>query len=377
MAAMPHLDAVVSLSRFVIAWISGLLNRIVKGLLRPASTSILIGSVVDLSRSKTDLIAENALLRHQLALLKRQSKRPRLKPADRLSLLVLAKVTRTWRQALLIVQPATLLRWHREGYRLFWKWKSRKRRSQPRLAEETIALIRRMWAENPLWGAERIRGELLKLGIEVAKRTIQRYGPKKRAPRGPSQTWSTFLKTHAKDVWACDFVPAIDLSFRQLFVFFIVELESRRVVHFSVTRHPSQFWVAQQLREATSEGQSPRYVLRDNDSKYGSAFDVVAKATGIEVLRTPIKAPRANAIVERYIGSVRRECLDHVLIFSECQLYRVIQAYVEYFNRSRPHQRIAQNVPCGPPIGPTEPAAGNIISLPVLSGLHHEYRRAA
>jgi transposase InsO family protein len=169
----------------------------------------------------------------------------------------------------------------------------------------------------------------------------------------------------------------IDLLFRHLFVFFIVELESRRVVHFGVTRHPSQFWVAQQLREATADGKGPRFILRDNDSKYGSAFDVVAKATGIEVLRTPNKAPRANAIVERYIGSVRRECLDHVLIFGERQLYQVIKAYVEYFNRSRPHQGIEQNVPCGPPLGSTEPAEGKIISRPVLNGLHHEYRRAA
>jgi transposase InsO family protein len=377
MAVMPNENVADSLAHFVIAWISGLLNVIVKGLLRPASTSVLIGSVADLSRSKADLIAENALLRHQLALLKRQSKQPRLKPADRLSLLLLARVTRTWRQALLIVQPATLLRWHREGYRLFWKWKSRKRNSQPRISEETIALIRRMAEENPLWGAERIRGELLKLGISVAKRTIQRYIGHKPVPRVPSQTWSTFLKMHARDVWACDFVPVIDLLFRQLFVFFIVELESRRVVHFGVTRHPNQFWVAQQLREATADGQRPRFILRDNDSKYGSTFDVVARATGSEILRTPIKVPRANAIVERYIGSVRRECLDHLLIFGERQLYRVIKAYVEYFNRSRPHQGIGQNVPCGPPAASTEAAVGKIISLPVLNGLHHQYRRAA
>jgi len=374
---MPNLDAVVSLTRIVIAWMSELLNRVVKGLLRPSPTSTLIGSVVDLSRSKADLIAENALLRHQLALLKRQTKRPKLKSADRLSLLVLARVARTWRQALLIVQPATLLRWHREGYRLFWKWKSRRRCSQPRISEETIALIRRMAEENQLWGAERIHGELLKLGIEVAKRTIQRYIGHKPVPRLPSQTWSTFLKTHAKDVWAVDFVPVIDLLFRQIFVFFIVELESRRVVHFGVTRHPSQFWAAQQLREATSDGQAPRFLLRDNDNKYGSAFDAVARVTGIDVLRTPIKAPRANAIVERYVGSVRRECLDHLLIFSERQLYRVIRAYVDYFNRSRPHQGIGQNVPCGPPRRSAELMTGKIINLQVLNGLHHEYRRAA
>jgi transposase InsO family protein len=185
------------------------------------------------------------------------------------------------------------------------------------------------------------------------------------------------MPTHAKDIWACDFVPVIDLLFRQLFVFFIVELKSRRVVHFGVTRHPCQFWVAQQLREATSDHQASRFVLRDNDNKYGSAFDAVARATGIEVVRTPIKAPRANAIVERYIGSVRRECLDHILIFGERHLYRVIQAYIEYFNRSRPHQGIGQNVPYGPLLQLVKSVRGKIISVPVLKGLHHDYRRAA
>jgi transposase InsO family protein len=377
MAAMPNAHAAVILMRLVLAWANPLLNRILRQLLRPAAPTALFGAVTDLTRCKADLIAENALLRYQLTLLKRQSKRPKLKPADRLSLLLLARVTRTWRQALLIVQPATLLRWHRQGYRLFWKWKSRKQNRQPRISADTIALIRRMWVENPLWGAERVRGELLKLGIEVAKRTIHRYAARKPWPREPGQSWSTFLKTHAKDVWACDFVPVIDLLFRQLFVFFIVELESRRVVHFGVTRHPNQFWVARQLREATSDRQGPRFILRDNDSKYGSAFDVVARVRGIDVLRTPIKAPRANAIVERYIGSVRRECLDHLLIYSERQLYRVIQAYVDYFNRSRPHQGIGQTVPCGPPTDHIGPGMGKIISFPVLNGLHHEYRRAA
>jgi hypothetical protein len=149
------------------------------------------------------------------------------------------------------------------------------------------------------------------------------------------------------------------------------------VVHFGVTRHPSQFWVAQQLKEATSDGQRPRFIVPDNDNKYGSAFDIVAQTTGIEVMRTPIKAPRANAICERYIGSVRRECLDHVLIFSERQLCRVIKPYVDYFNRSRPHQGIGQNVPCGPPSATVKPATGKIISFPVLNGLHHVYHRAA
>jgi transposase InsO family protein len=219
---------------------------------------------------------------------------------------------------------------------------------------------------------------LLKLGIHVAKRTIQRYMREERPEHPAGQNWATFLKTYARDIWACDFVPVIDLLFRQIYVFFIVELETRRVVHFGVTRHPSQFWVAQQLREATPNGEQPRFVLRDNDSKYGSAFDAVARATGIEVLRIPYRAPRANAVAERFVGSLRCECLDHLLIFSERQLYRVIGAYVAYFNQSRPHQGIEQHVPCGPP-KPVESTACKIIAFPVLNGLHHAYayQRAA
>jgi transposase InsO family protein len=283
---------------------------------------------------------------------------------------------KTWQQVLWIVQPATLLRWHRQGFQLFWKLKSQARRGRQQISEDTIEWIRRMARENALWGAERIRGELLKLGIRVAKRTIQHYMWRERSGRPASPSWATFLKTHAHDMWACDFIPVIDLLFQQLDVFFIVELATRRVVHVGVTRHPSQFWVAQQLREATPNREKPQFILRDNDSRYGSAFDALAKTTGIEVLRTPFRSPRANAIAEPFVGSLRRECLDHLLIFSERQLYRVIAAYVTYFNESRPHQGIDQRVPCGPPT-PVEPTSGKIIALPVLNGLHNEYRRAA
>jgi hypothetical protein len=360
----------------LLGWVSALLNGLVRCLLQPARPSIVFAAVLDLSRSKADLVAENALLRQQLAILQRQVKRPRLSPAERFRLLVLAKWARTWRQVLWIVQPATLLRWHRAAFRLFWRHKSQAPRRPERIAPETIVLIRQMARENRLWGAERIRGELLKLGMQVAKRTIQRYMRVERSGRPAGQMWSTFLRTHAQAIWACDFVPVIDLLFRHIYIYFIVELASRRVVHFGVTRHPSQFWVAQQLREATPNGANPKFLVRDNDSVYGSAFDHVAEATGIEVVRTPYHAPRANAVFERFIGSVRRECLDHLLICEERQLHRVVADYVAYFNGVRPHQGIEQRVPCGPPT-PVGPTAGKIIAFPVLNGLHHEYRRAA
>jgi transposase InsO family protein len=234
-----------------------------------------------------------------------------------------------------------------------------------------------MAAENPLWGAERIRGELFKLGLHVAKDTIQTYMHRERPSRAPSQDWNTFLKNHAHDVWACDFLPVIDLFFRTIFVFFIIELGSRRVVHFGVTRHPTDAWVAQQLREATPYDEGPRFLVRDNDRKYGSMVTHVARSTRIQVLRTPYRAPRANAVCERFLGSIRRECLDHLLILSDGQLYRVIKEYVAFFNGARPHQGIRQMIPEKRAISSGEKRGGRVIAFPVLNGLHHDYRRAA
>lgn len=342
---------------------------------------------MDLCRSKRDLVIENALLRQQLIVLRRQVTRPQLTNTDRTLLVLLAGRLRTWKSALFIVQPDTLLRWHREGFRLFWKRKSKALSREPRLPAETIGLIQRMAAENRLWGAERIRGELLKLDIRVCKRTIQKYMSQAHKPdpteRKSNQNWCTFLRNHAPQVWACDFLPVYDLFFRPLFIFFIIELGSRRVVHFGVTRSPTDKWTAQQLREATPFGQAPKFLIRDNDSKYAEKFARVAAASGIEVLRTPYKAPRANAYCERYLGSVRRECLDHVLVFGERHLHRVIKEYVAYYNSARPHQGIGQSTPAAvrSPVEEdslgADGVSGKIISVPVLGGLHHEYQRAA
>jgi len=228
----------------------------------PVASPLVGGTLADLVRSKPALIAENALLRQQIIILRQSVKRPRCTPADRALLVLLASRVQLWRHALLIVQPETLLRWHRQGFRLFWRRKSQAAAS-PRTAKvsaETITLIREMAAANRLWGAERIRGELLKLHIRVAKWTIQKYMRAARPPRRSSQTWATFLHNHAKDVWACDFLPVTDLLFRQIDAFVIVELATRRVVHVAVTRHPTNAWVAHQLREATPERTAPTYL---------------------------------------------------------------------------------------------------------------------
>ncbi len=341
---------------------------------------LVVGTLTDLVRSKPALVVENALLRQQLIILRRSVKRPRCTSTDRALLVLLAGRLPAWRQALLIIQPDTLLRWHRQLFSAFWRRKSRATppAHRPPLAPETIALIRELAAANRTWGAERIRGELLKLNLPVAKSTIQRYVRDARPPRRAGQTWATFLRNHAGDIWACDFLPVTDLLFRQVYAFFVVELASRRVVHLGVTRHPTDAWVAQQLREATPFDQRPRYLLRDNDDKYGAQFARVVATTGIKELRTAYRAPRENATCERFLGSVRRECLDHLLVRSETHLRRILREYVAYYNHARPHQGLAQRVPDTLEAGTSRVGrGGSVRAVPVLGGLHHAYQWAA
>ena len=365
------------IKQLVGAYVNVLCTRVVHWS-KPLTSSLPLGTLADLTRSKPELIVENALLRQQLIILKRQVKRPTFTKTDRILLVLLAKAVRTWKQVLFIVQPETLLRWHREACRRFWRRRSKVRATDPRISLETIALIKEMAAHNRLWGAERIRGELLKLGMHVCKRTIQKYMRSVRVLQPGGQKWSTFLHNHAKDVWACDFLQVSDLFFRSLFAFFIIELKSRRVIHVGVTGSPTDAWVAQQLREATPYGQAPKYLLCDNDSKFGSCFVRVATTSGIEILKTLYHAPRANAICERFMRSVRQECLDHLLIFREKQLQRVLNAYIAYFNQARPHQGIQQQIPAPSGSSRSTPHEGSrVVAVPILAGLHHDYRMVA
>jgi len=345
---------------------------------KPLTSSLPLGTLADLARSKAELIAENALLRQQLIILKRQVKRPACTKVDRILLVLLARAVRAWKQALFLVQPDTLLCWHRELFRLYWKRRSKASSHKPKVSAETIALIREMTSKNRLWGAERIRGELLKLGMHVCKRTIQKYMRNVRTPQPRGQRWATFVHNHAADIWACDFLQVTDLFFRPLFAFFMIELKTRRVIHVGVTRSPTDPCIAQQLREATPYGQAPKYLICDNDRKFGSSFARVASTSAIEILKTPYHAPRANAICERFLRSVRQECLDHMLIFHEKQLRRVLNGYVAYFNEARPHQGIQQQVPePRDSSGSSHYAGEKVMAVPILAGLHHDYQRVA
>ncbi len=313
------------------------LQKRIKHWIKPAHPGLISGLLSDLTRNRADLVVENALLRQQLIVLKR----PQLTDSDRFRLVLLSHFPRFRKQSLHIAQPESLRRWHRELFRKYWRQKSQ---GKPKISPETVALIEKMASENQLWGAKRIRGELLKLGIEVSKRTIQKYMPKERGSRLSSQTWATFLKNQAGDIWACDFTVVYDWLFRQWYIFVVMELKRRRIVHASVTQYPTDEWTAQQLREATPWGRGPKYLIRDRDSKYAAHFSAVAISSGIQERKTPYRTPRANGICERFMGSLRRECLDHVLFHDGRHIQRVVREYIAYFNQERSHQGLGQRI---------------------------------
>jgi transposase InsO family protein len=340
--------------------------------------SLLVCIVLASLKGRRALVVENLLLRQQLSVAIRARPHPRIRRRDRVFWVVARRLCADWRRHLVLVRPETVLRWHRRGWRLFWWWRSGRPTGRPRVPHEVRALIRRLSEENRLWGTERIRGELLKLGITVANGSIRRYRWR-RPPRPPSQTWRTFLRTHAHQLWAADLFTVPTVTFRTLYVFFVVSHDRRELVHCRVTAHPTAAWIWRQLIEATAWRRQPKYFLRDRDSVYGRDFLTKAGRLGIETLLTPFRAPRANAIAERVIRTLRQECLDHVLILGERHLQAVLEEYVEFYNTERPHRGLALE----PPLlrGAARPAAtgppGRVVARPVLGGLHHVYRRAA
>ena len=325
-----------------------------------------------LFRDRSQLALENLALRQQLAILHHKAPRPRLRRADRTFWVSLARVWDQWRSALILVKPETILRWHRQGFRHFWRWKSKGR---PCVSPEVIRLIRRMSQENPLWGAPRIRSELLLLGYDLAEVTVAKYMTR-RNRRPPSQTWRTFLRNHLRTTAACDFFIAPTATFRLLFCFVILSHDRRRILHFNVTAHPTSAWTAQQIREAfPGDGTEPRYLLRDRDGAYGDEFRRVVRAIGIREILTAPQSPWQNPYAERLIGSIRRECLDHLIILNEQHLRRILQECVRYYNQSRPHLSLEKNAPVPRDVEP--PSRGPIVAFPEVGGLHHRYTRAA
>src|SRR5467141_2227533 len=321
------------------------------------------------------LAIENLALRQQLAVYKRTATRPKLQRTDRLLWVWLSRVWPAWKQALVIVAPATVPRWQRRRFRRHWATLSGRRPAgHPPVDAAIKALVRRMAAANPLWGAPRIHGELLKLGIDVAERTVSRLLSKRRSP--PSQTWRTFLTNHVQDLVSIDFFTVPTARLRVLFVFVVLAHDRRRVLHFNVTEHPTAAWTAQQIVDAFPDDSAPSYLLRDRDSVYGHVFRQRVKGMGVGEVLTAPQSPWQNPFAERLIGSIRRECLNHVLVLGEQHLRRILTCYVAYYHRTRTHLSLDKDAPDARAVEFSD--AGRIVEIPEVGGLHHRYvRRAA
>jgi transposase InsO family protein len=332
--------------------------------------------------SRAALLAENLFLRRQLALFRERNIRTRrITAVGRVTLLALAQFF-DWRDALVVVKPETFLKWHRTTFRVFCRWKSRQR-GRPCLPKNLGDLIRKLDRENPTWGEERIANELsLKLGIRVSPRTVRKYldaGP----PRGRTTNlrWSTFVRNHARAIVACDFFVSVTAGFRVLYVFVAMEVGSRRILHTNVTAHPTAEWSIQQFREFLAFDHPYRFVIHDRDSIFSPGVDQSLEGFGLCVLRTPVRAPKANAFCERLIGTIRRECLDYFIPLGERHLQAIVAEFAVHYNRGRPHSSLGPGIP-----EPSQaevpasvhrhqlPAGCSVRSTPVLGGLHHEYR---
>jgi transposase InsO family protein len=335
----------------------------------------LLAPLPSILRSRAVLELENLAVRHQIGVLQRSArKRANLNPLDRLLWVCLSRIWSDWRSALAIVQPETVIAWHRRGFGLFWAWKIRQGQAgRPALSNEVRELIGRMCRENPTWGAPRIHGELLKLGINVSETSVSKYMVRSRKP--PSQTWHTFLENHAQQLASVDFFTVPTLRFQVLYVFLVLAHDRRRILHFNVTANPTAEWTGQQLREAFPFDRLPRYLLRDRDAIFGKDFREQVRDMGIhEVLSAP-RSPWQRAYVERVIGSIRRECLDHLIVFNEASLRRTLRSYLDYYHKSRTHLSLAKDSPEPRPIQAVE--MGRVVAVPQVGGLHHRYERRA
>ena len=321
-------------------------------------------------KSKSRLEAENAALRHQVVVLRRMvHRRVQLTNSDRLFFIQLYRWFPSVLKVITVIRPETLVRWHRAGFRRYWRWKSRSLGGRPQIDTELRALIRQMSIENPLWGAPRIHGELLKLGFEVAQSSVAKYMAKRRGP--PSQGWGTFLRNHAPDIAAMDLFVVPTIGFDLLYAFIIVRLDRRELVWTNVTTHPTAEWIARQILEAFPWNDAPRYLIRDRDRIYGTIVTRRLRAVGIRDKPIAPASPWKNSFAERLIGSIRRECVDHIVVLSEAQLSRILQAYARYYNEIRTHRSLNKDAPVSRPVQRT----GNIKSRPILGGLHHHYVR--
>ncbi len=333
----------------------------------------IVSALISNFRSRLALQTEILALRHQINVLHRSTDaRRKLRTSDRVLWVWLSRLWPAWRSALVIVKPETVIHWHRQGFRLFWRWKSR-RLGRPDAGREIRELIRKMCLSNPTWGAPRVHGELPKLGLDVSQSTVSKYMVRPRKP--PSQTWRTFLKNHVKQLVSVDFFVVHTIDFKLLFVFLVLAHERRPVIHFNVTEHPTAEWTAAQLMQAFPWDTAPRHLLHDRDRIYGDTFRAQASNMQITEVLTAPRSPWQTPYVERLIGSIRRECLDQIIVMNISSLRRILKSFFDYHVGSCTHLALAKDAPKPRPIQPRQ--AGKVVELPQVDGLHHRYERRA
>jgi len=339
----------------------------------------LVGWIGSAFLSRESLILENLALRQQLLALHVKRPRRRLTAVHKLFWVMLRRVWSGWKKPLILVTPRTVVGWHRAGFRLYWRWLSRARRvgGRKRVSQEIRTLIFRMAAENPTWGAPRIHGELLKLGFVLSEPTVSRW--LRQAPRtpDPAQRWLTFLRNHRDAIAAMDFFTVPTLTFGVLYCFFVIGHERRKILRCNVTRNPSALWIVQQMREAWPYTAAHRFLLFDRDSKFGNDVVSFVRDTGMRPVRTAFRSPWQNGTAERWVGSCRRDLLDHVIVLNERHLKRLMAEYVRYYHDDRTHLGLAKDTPAGRPVALRSEVGSKIRSFPRLGGLHHRYAVAA
>ena len=337
---------------------------------------LLFGALVGLFRSRGHLVLENLVLRQQLAVLKRRHPRPSLGTFDRLFWIFARRVWSGWKQSLIIVTPETVVRWHRAGFRSYWKLISKVRKAigRKQSPREVRELIFRIVSENPTWGAPRIHGELLMLGFDISERTVSRWMKRALRDPEPAKRWLAFLRNHRETVAAMDFFTVPTITFGVLYCFFIIGHDRRRILHFNVTKHPTSFWTVQQLREAFPFGSAPRFVIFDRDAKYGLEIPLAIRSLGISPVRTSFESPWQNGVAERWVGSCRRDLLDHIIAVNERHLKRLLSEYVRYYHEDRTHLGLGKGTPNH---RIRSMVSGRVLSHERLGGLHHRYDRVA
>ena len=334
-------------------------------------TTIFLHCIPAFFRNRSKQAIVELALRQQLATYSQKGRRPRIAPADRTFWVFLSQLWSGWKETLVIVQPATVVRWHRKGFRLYWRSISKRGPGRPPIPVEVQALIRRFASEND-WRARKVRAELAKLGISVGLATVSRYLPKRDPDLGQRQRWKTFLRNHKHGIAAMDFIVVPTARFRLLYAWFVIGHGRREIIHFGVTEHPTSSWVIQHLREAFPNDTSPRFLIFDNDSIFSERVTETIENIGISPRRTAFRSPWQNGIAERWVGSARRELLDHVIVLNEEHLHRLLREYVDYYNADRVHTQL-QDSPMGRPTEHRPSSRAQVIGLPRVGGLHHRY----